>query len=110
MKDLTRKILSLLCLVSLLSVAPGSVFGGGEHPWDSDNSTGVSGDATDIDGGSAGGAQPMLRGVAYIGPRGFFEFIGDYVWTYAIALTSVAPDKSTTTHTMTAAPRYSSGD
>ena len=95
MNELHKKIVSLLCTLALLLVVSAPAFGGGEHPWDSDNRTG--GTSTGSDGSqttdpNSGATQP-LTGV-YVGPEGILTGLGEWVYFYMSNLIDMGNLKS----------------
>ncbi len=81
MKEILKRLTTLLCLVLMLSFVSMSAFGG-ENPWDSDGSSG----GTNPDSGTGsgnpdpgGGGILVYFGNAYIGADGLLTFVSQSV-------------------------------
>ncbi|HSH00743.1 MAG TPA: hypothetical protein VLB27_11860 [candidate division Zixibacteria bacterium] len=97
MRDLLKKIVSLLCMLALLLVVSVPAYAGGEHPWDSDNQPGQSGASTTPpdDSGTVtdpNAAQPTTG--VYVGPGGIITGLGDWLYFYMLNVLDVGNAKS----------------
>ncbi len=98
MKEILKRLTTLLCLVLMLSFVSMSAFGG-ENPWDSDGSSGGSnpgaGTGNDIPG-PTGVEVPVYMGTAYLGPDGILTFVSqsvNYLFSNYIFIGSHANDR-----------------
>jgi hypothetical protein len=80
MTEKLKRLISLLCLIAMLSVVSIPANAGGEHPWDSDAVTGEDdGTGTGSDGNSS---DQGLTGVVYVGSGGLITFVGQSFYSF----------------------------
>lgn len=97
MRELPKKIVSLLCMLALLLVVSVPAYAGGEHPWDSDNQTGQSGTTTsppddDSTVTDPNATQPTTG--VYVGPSGIVTGLGEWLYFYMLNVLDVGNAKS----------------
>lgn len=91
MTEKLKRIISLLCLIAMLSVVSVPASAGGEHPLDSDSDTGEDDGGNSDSGSGDDPSEQGVTGVVYIGPGGIFSFIGQTVYSFIVRISD--PDK-----------------
>lgn len=85
-----KKLVSLLCIIAMLSVISAPVYAGGEGPFDSDNNTGQSEGSESSDSDSdSGSTETSFTGTVYIGSGGIIGFIGQAFYAFYVHITGI---------------------
>ena len=93
MKELHKKIVSLLSTLALLFVVSVPVYGGGENPWDSDSSAESQDEFTPGPGGDGSGAQTPVTTVV-VGAEGIITSAGEWLYFYLLNILDMGNAKS----------------
>lgn len=93
MKELHKKIVSLLSMLALLFAVSAPVYGGGENPWDSDGSSGSQDEFIPGPGEGGSGAQAPVTTVA-VGSEGIVTSAGEWLYFYLLNILDMGNAKA----------------
>lgn len=92
MTEKLKKLISLLCLIAMLSVVSTPAIAGGEHPFDSDGNP-TEGADTDADPTDDPPGE-TVTGAVYIGSGGIISFVGQSFYSFLVRITGQDLTKS----------------